>query len=138
MPRTSWKDVKPRHVTEIIYSLVKLKEYENIEMYSDLFEHIRPHINKLNNQDISMLVWSLSKIQFFNIRAGNSIILATESFSVKSMLKILLERAEKKIFKMDGTTASMLYNSLHQQPSYMNLSLKLKSQMESLSKEETK
>jgi hypothetical protein len=126
--RHNWKFVKQRHVTEIIYALVKKRVYNETDLYADLYEHIRPHFSNLNHQDLSLLIWSFTRIQIFS----DPVNLHHANFSTNKAVSDLCEIVSKKSSKMCYKSCSVIKNSLIHFKKYENLSRSLESRIAQL------
>lgn len=132
--RKTWRHVNHRHVSEIIYTLARMKIYDDINIYDDLYDHIRHKIDKLNNQDLCLLIWAFSRIKALAALEGKEAWLAHQNFSIDKSIKILSQKAAIKIPKMDGKSASIIYNALRDNPSHSSITNQLSAKLKTLSK----
>ena len=126
---TSWKYVKQRHVAEIFYTLAKLNIVE-IDTYYELYNHIRPFVDKLNNQDIWLLIWAFSKALVYS--HTEKIELKHPNFNIEKSLKLFTQRVTVKINKIDGKSASIIVNSLKRFPTYEHFVRQIETRIKSL------
>ena len=83
--------MKPRAVTEIFYSMARLQMYTEIEIFNQLFAHIRPNLKKLNNQDLSLLIWGLAKTYAWHFNNNKLDEMVHPNFSVEKSISMLVE-----------------------------------------------
>lgn len=89
--KQNWPLVNTRAITEIVYIMSKLQMYTEIDTFNKLFAHIRPNLKKLNNQDLSLLIWSLTKIYAWHFNNQKMDEMVHSNFGVEKSILMLVE-----------------------------------------------
>lgn len=110
--------------------MAKLQMYQEIPMYADLYKHIRPNFKNLNNLDLSLLIWSFSKVLVWHFRNNKMRELEHPNFGIERSISNLSKIAEKNIKSLDRRNASMIRNSLVDYREHQNLCNKLQKILE--------